>query len=190
LWLGVLVKHARNRFISSAAMCVLPLDLAILGHLLSDGRIPFKELAKATGSDQRTVASRFQRLLKAGVIKSTTIEVDWSKVGLTATAIIGGRTSTGEDSRKKLLEFIRKESRIIEAYTAIGTHEYLMKVVDKDIATLRNEMTMELEPLTSDVGSSVIVETIKTPDFKGLLKYARGKLCAPPEPHTKRLAIV
>ena len=67
-------------------MCVLPLDLAILGHLLSDGRIAFKELAKATGSDQRTVASRFQRLLKAGVIKSTTIEVDWSKVGLTATA--------------------------------------------------------------------------------------------------------
>ena len=149
------------------------LDLDILEHLTNDCRIPFKDLAKATGSDQRTIASRFHRLLKLGVIRHTTIEIDWSKLGLTATAMIGGRTSVGEDSRRNLIDFIKKEPRIVEAYTSMGTHEYLMRAVDKDITTLRNEVALRLEPLTSDVGSSLIVERIKTQDYKGLLKYAR-----------------
>lgn len=149
------------------------LDIAILERLLADGRMTFKELADITKSDQRTVASRFNRMVKLGIIKRVTLDVDWSKVGLTATAYMGSTTTLGEEDRQKLFNFMRREPRILEAYTTIGTHEYFMTVVDSDIATLRSEICAPLEPLTVDLVTSVIVEPVKGPDFSGLLRYLK-----------------
>ncbi len=73
------------------------LDLTIIEKMLIDGRIPFKELAKLTKSDQRTVASRFERMMKLGIIKRSTIEVDWSRLGLTTTSYIGSTTALGKE---------------------------------------------------------------------------------------------
>ena len=134
------------------------LDLTILDKLLANSRITFKELAEATHSDQRTIASRYQRLVKLGIIQSVTVQIDWSKIGLKTIAIIGTTTPAGEADRKKLLAFIEKECRVLEAFSTIGSHEYVMRVVDRDIAVLRNEVTTPLEPLTSGLDTSVAVE--------------------------------
>ena len=55
------------------------LDLKILERMSVDGRAAFKELASLTESDQRTVASRFERLMGLGIIKRVTIDIDWSQ---------------------------------------------------------------------------------------------------------------
>ena len=151
------------------------LDIAILERMLSDGRTTFKELAGATNNDSRTIASRFQRLVKAGVLKRATVEVDWSKVGFTASAYMGSTTALGEDDRRKLLEFLRHEPRVLEAYTTIGSNEYFMKVVDFDIATLRSGICAPLEPLTVDLTTSLIVDPIKSTDYPGLLRYLKHR---------------
>ena len=62
-------------------------------------------------------------------MRRATVDVDWSKVGLTATAFIGTATSHGDDGRERLLEFIGHEPRVLEAYTTLGSHEYSMTVV-------------------------------------------------------------
>ena len=147
------------------------LDLAILGNMLANGRVTFKELAEATKSDHRTIASRFQRMIELGIVKRTTVEVDWSKIGLTAWAYMGSTTALGEEDRRKLFDFMRREPRIIEAYTTIGSHEYFMKVVDRDIATLRSEICAPLEPLTVDLTTSLVVGNIKSADYGGLMRY-------------------
>ncbi len=108
------------------------LDLAILGNMLANGRATFKQLAEITKSDHRTVASRFQRMIRLGIIRRPTIDVDWSRIGLAATAYMGSTTALGEEDRRKLFDFMKREPRIIEAYTTIGSHEYFMKVVDWD----------------------------------------------------------
>ena len=149
------------------------LDLLILEKLLVNGRIAFKEIAEAAKSDQRTIAGRFDRMMKLGIVKRVTIEVDWSKIGLTATAYMGSTTTLGEEDRKKLFDFIRREPRILEAYTTIGSNEYFMKVIDLDIVTLRSEICAPLEPLTVDLTTSVVVESIKVPDFGGLLRHRK-----------------
>ncbi len=147
------------------------LDLLILEKMLANGRIAFKELAEMTKSDQRTIANRFDRMMKLGIVKRVTMEIDWSKIGLTATAFMGSTTALGEEDRRKLFDFIRGEPRIIEAYTTIGSHEYFLKVLDLDIANLRSEICGPLEPLTVDLTTSVIVDAIKTANYSGLLKY-------------------
>lgn len=152
------------------------LDLAILGKMLVNGRITFKELAEITKSDQRTIASRFERMVKLGIIRRVTVDVDWSKIGLTATAYIGSTTALGEEDRRKLFDFIRKEPRIVEADATIGSHEYFLKVADLDIATLRAEVCAPLEPLTVDLTTSLVTNPIKHTDYAGLFRYLRKRV--------------
>lgn len=150
------------------------LDLSILEKLLFDAQTTFKELAKETNTDQRTIALRFRRMLKQGVIRRVTIDVDWSKIGLSVTALMGSITSEGVEERNKLLGLIRNEPRILEAFTTMGSHEYFIRAIGVDIASIRREISSPLEPLTSKLDTSVVVESIKAPNYKGLMKYLRG----------------
>jgi len=152
------------------------LDLTILEKMLANSRITFKELAETTKSDQRTIASRFDRMMKLGIVKQATVEVDWSKIGVTATAYMGSTTTLGEEDRKKLFDFLRGEPRILEADATIGSHEYFLKVLDTDIATLRAEICTPLEPLTVDLTTSIATNSIKRPDYAGLFRYLRKKV--------------
>jgi len=114
-------------------------------------------------------------MLKLGVIKRATIDIDWVKLGLTATAYMGSTTALGEEDRKRLFNFIQREPRIVQAYTSIGSHEYFMKVMDHDIASLRSEICSSLESLTSGLTTSVLVNEIKKPQHEALLRYASRK---------------
>jgi DNA-binding Lrp family transcriptional regulator len=149
------------------------LDIVMLQKLLADASVTFKELAAMAKTDPRTIASHFERMKKLGIIKRMTVEVDWSKVGLTATAFMGSTTALGAEDVKKLFDFMRREPRVLEAYTTLGTHEYFMIVLDFDIATLRSGISAPLESLTADLSTSIIVDSIKAPDYAGLLRYLK-----------------
>ncbi len=168
--------HGPSMAVGSKRYNLDSLDFLILEKMLANGRIAFKELAEMTRSDQRTIANRFDRMMKLGIVRRVTIEIDWSKIGLTATAFMGSTTALGEEDRRKLFDFIQGESRIIEAYTTIGSHEYFLKVLDLDIATLRSGICGPLEPLTVDLTTSVIVDAIKRANYGGLLKYSARAL--------------
>ena len=149
------------------------LDLIILEKMIGDSNITFKKLAALTKTDQRTIAKRYERMKTMGVVRGVMIDVDWSKLGLEATAYIGTATSHGEEIRKKLFEFIEHEPRILEAYTTLGSHEYSMTVLDTSMEMLRGGVCDKLEPLTTGLSTSIVVKPIKHPDHKGLLEYVR-----------------
>ena len=149
------------------------LDLLILGKMVEDSTITFKRLAMLAKTDQRTIAKRYEHLKREGIVRGATIDVDWSKLGLTATAFIGTATSHGDESRKKLFEFIEHEPRVLEAYTTLGSHEYSMTVLDANMEKLRGGVCDRLEPLTMGLSTSVVVKSVKRVDHKGLLEYVR-----------------
>ena len=150
------------------------LDLFVLEKLIDDSTVTFKELAKLAKTDQRTIAKRCERLRNAGIVRRATVDVDWSKLGLTAMAFMGTATSHGDETRKKLLEFIQEEPRVLEAYTALGSHEYSMTVLDSNIEQLRAGICDRLEPMTMGLSTSIIVKSLKRPDHKGLLRYLKS----------------
>ena len=148
------------------------LDLLIIEKMIEDSTITFKELAVLTKTDPRTIAKRFEHLRTIGIVRRATIDVDWSKLGLGATAYIGTATR-GEEIRQKLFEFIEHEPRVLEAYTTLGSHEYSMTVLDTSMEKVRAEICDKLEPLTTGLSTSIVVKTIKHADHKGLLEYIR-----------------
>jgi DNA-binding Lrp family transcriptional regulator len=143
--------------------------------MVEDSTITFKQLAKLAKTDQRTIAKRYGRLKREGIVKRATIDLDWAKLGLTATAFIGTTTSHGDENRKRLFEFIQREPRIVEAHTTLGSHEYFMTVLDTDMEKLRGGVCDKLEPLTMGLSTSVVVKPIKRADYEGLLKYVRKR---------------
>jgi len=151
------------------------LDIMILKELLSDGRMTFKKLAVKTRTDQRTIANRFERMVRLGVIRRATLDIDWSKLGLTASAFMGSTTPLGEQDTKRFYDFIRREPRILESYATIGSHEYFLRVLDVDIASLRAGVCAPLEPLTADLTTSIVTNPIKPADYVGLLSYLTKK---------------
>ena len=150
------------------------LDLFVLEKLIDDSTTTFKEMATLAKTDQRTIAKRCERLRNVGVVRRVTVDVDWSKLGLTATAFMGTATSHGDQTREKFLEFVQEEPRVLEAYTTLGSHEYFMTVLDSDMEKLRAGICDKLEPLTMGLSTSVVVKSIKRPDHKGLLRYLKS----------------
>ena len=150
------------------------LDLMILEYMSHDADIQFKQLAESLKVDQRTIAKRVGKMKESGVIKNK-IEITWSRIGLGIAAYVGAETGLGEKDLAKLHEFIRKEPRVIEAYSTIGSQEYFIKVLDTDLQSLREEVLMPLEPVTSKLTSSIISSQVKQQDDVLLLRFLRQR---------------
>ncbi len=150
------------------------LDLEILEHMANDAEIQFKKLANSLEVDQRTIAKHVNKMKENGVFKNK-IDLNWSRLGLGIGAYVGAETGLGEKDLAKLHEFIRKEPRIIEAFTTIGGQEYLFKVLDTDLQSLREEVLMPFEPITAKLTSAIISSQIKQQDNAALLRFLRQK---------------
>jgi Lrp/AsnC family transcriptional regulator len=148
------------------------LDLMILEYMANDASVQFKQLAEMLKVDQRTIAKRVNIMKEKGVFKNK-IEVNWSRLGIAISAYVGVETSLGEEDAKKMHEFIRKEPRVIEAYSTIGDQEYIFRVMEADLQRLREEVMAKLEPITAKLTSSIISSQIKQRDDVALLHFLR-----------------
>ena len=64
------------------------LDKLILQTLQEDGRTPFTQIARQAGVSETTIRSRYQNLVKEGIISTVGI-VDPYALGFEAPALIG-----------------------------------------------------------------------------------------------------
>jgi len=151
------------------------LDLKILRVLTLDGRATFKRIAEKVGSDEKTTARRVAKLVKSGVILRFVAEIDWSKLGVTCVAHIGTRTSADASFRRSLFETLGKQPRVVWAYATVGADEYVLLAMDKDVASLRENVIDPLEPLTAGVSSSIVSKTIKQASYSQLIELVKNQ---------------
>ncbi|MDA4122800.1 MAG: Lrp/AsnC family transcriptional regulator [Thaumarchaeota archaeon] len=143
-------------------------DARILNWLVRDVSMPFRTIAAKVGIDERTVARRVQTMKKQGVFRETA-EIDWVDLGTVTVAYVGCKTSAGDEQRAKLYKFISGQPRIVESFLTVGQSEYLLKTVTGSVRELREEVLMPMEPLTSDLSTSIISSQIKRPNYSSAL---------------------
>jgi Lrp/AsnC family leucine-responsive transcriptional regulator len=148
------------------------LDFKILEALLDEGRIKFKDLAKTVNIDERMISRRVDRLVKGGVIRKFTCEIDWSRLGFGMQAYVCTRTGVGEDLIKRLFEFFDSHPRIVRVDSTVGAYEYVFYTICRDLQDFRSRIGTPLEPLTAGLSTSIISHHIKPLDYKPLLKVA------------------
>jgi Lrp/AsnC family leucine-responsive transcriptional regulator len=162
-------SNERNKLVAD------DLDLRILQELSRNPELTYKELGGSLRVDQRTVAKRVLVMKQEGVL-TLAVEINWARLGVAASAYVGSTTAAGEKEVARLHEFFRSNPRVVEAFKTIGAHQYLFRILDTDIQTLRDSVLHDLEPLTADLTTSLISSTIKERDYSPFLQLLREKL--------------
>lgn len=79
------------------------IDSEILAVLRDDARIPYQTLGERVHLSANAAAERVRRLLRAGVIRRFTVDVDQSRLGRDLEAVIDVRTSDLQRFRRGAL---------------------------------------------------------------------------------------
>ena len=141
-----------------------PLDLKILGRLLSDARISYRQLAASLGVSTSTVAARVARLENEKVVRGYTANLDFEKLGFELTAVTEILVSKG-----KLLEMEREIARlpgVCAVYDVTGEIDGIVVAKFKNREELsrftKGLLTM---PFVDRANTHIVLTTVKE-DFR------------------------
>ncbi len=137
------------------------LDSKILKMLQEDGRQSFTEIAEKLRLSESTVRKRVQALLKKGVIKKFSVELDPAKIGLNRVAILGIDVDP-----EKLLEVAQKICEVKEARwvaTCTGDHMIMAEIWASDAKELTGIISEKIGVIEGvrKICPAIILEKLK-----------------------------
>lgn len=112
------------------------IDLKILTLLTQDAKLPYTEVAKKVYVSGGTVHVRMKKMEDMGIVKGTTLSMDYSKLGYDVTAFLGiylERSSLYDDVTLKLREI----PEIVKMHYTTGNYNIFIKIHCKDTQHLR-----------------------------------------------------
>jgi len=140
-------------------------DREILRRLQADGRLSNVALADAIGLSESPTFRRVRQLEERGLISGYAALVDQRRLGLTVTAFVQVTMERQPDSATEAFhERVAAEEHIIECHAMSGSHDYLMKVVARNMDHF-SELCMQRIlkfPGVQHVESSFSLKAIKT----------------------------
>ena len=149
------------------------LDLKILEALMVNANVNYTNLSKLLDSNEKAVSRRIERLIKNGVIRNYTIDINWRKLGFEVEAIVGIKTGAGEFLSKDIRNFFETQPRIVKAIPTIGAYEYILHTISKNPLDYRSQIGGPLEPLTADSSTSIIAGPSNPVGYSSLLNLVK-----------------
>ena len=140
------------------------LDRKILIALQADGRASNVELSAQVHLSAPQCFRRVRALEERGVIRGYRAQVQAEALGLGVTAYVSLNIDGGQFGRVREIEAqVRDFPQILECHTVSGDHDYLLKVVARDLKSLSQFLTDRLMqvPGVDDVRSMICLEEIK-----------------------------
>ena len=107
------------------------LDKQILEYLVKDARKPFTEIAKDLLVSPGTIHVRVKKMEQMGIIKSTSISVDYEKLGFGFIAYIGLYTSRSSTS-PQIIDALGGVPEVTVAHLATGKYGIFCKIRCRD----------------------------------------------------------
>jgi Lrp/AsnC family transcriptional regulator, regulator for asnA, asnC and gidA len=112
-------------------------DLKIISLLNDDAKTPYTEIAKKVFVSSGTVHVRMRKLEEMGIVKSATLNIDFSKLGYDISAFLGiylEKSSLYDNVIIKLTGI----PEVINAYYTTGNYSIFAKIICKDTNHLRD----------------------------------------------------
>ena len=110
------------------------IERRILALLQANGRMSNVELAERIGLSESPCFRRVKKLEGAGVIARYSAEVDQRMLGFTVTAFVLVDMDKQPDARGDDFHVrVAAEPHIVECHAMSGGHDYIMKVLARDI---------------------------------------------------------
>jgi len=109
------------------------IDRKILGILIEDARTKLKDIAKECKISSVSVLNRIKRLRTLGVITGSTLFPNLRALEFSVVATIGIEADSREE---EIMEFIDKNTDLIEPSKGIGTYDLTAFVYSENITAL------------------------------------------------------
>lgn len=113
------------------------IDLKILNILSEDAKLPYTEVAKKVFVSGGTVHVRMKKLEEMGIVKGTTLKIDYAKLGYDITCFLGiylEKSSLYDEVVNKLKEI----GEIATIRYTTGNYNIFCKIYCKDTQHLRD----------------------------------------------------
>lgn len=111
-------------------------DLKILSHLMQDAKTPYTEIAKKVYVSGGTVHVRMKKLEEMGVVRGTTLQLDYSKLGFDVTCFLGvylQRSSLYD----QVVSELKQIPEIVRIHYTTGNYNIFIKIHCRDTNHLR-----------------------------------------------------
>lgn len=143
-------------------------DRIILKTLQEDSSISNLELSKTIGLSPSACLARTKNLIESGIIKQFTAIVDEKKLGLETQAFaLINLTRLNKETIQSFMDDIAKYPQVQECYTLTGNHDYLLKIVAKDMHDYRDFVIGSImeNPYISRCETSIVMGVDKCTTF-------------------------
>ena len=144
-------------------------DRKIISLLMKNTMMPYTEIGHRVLMSSGTVHVRMNNLQKAGIVKGTSLVLDYAKLGYDLTAFVGVYLQKGS-IYDKVIKRLEKIPEVVEAHYTTGVYSIFMKLVCRNTEHLRevlNEKVQSVEGIDRTETIISLEESIKRSlDFK------------------------
>ncbi len=141
------------------------LDKQILNMLINDAREPFTEIAKKLNVSGGTVHFRVKKLEDAGIINSSNLNIDPTKLGYDIVAYLGIYMKNSHLD-KDGIDRLKKVKEIVELQITTGKYTLLAKIIckdTKDLYTVLGEKIQSIEGVSRTETFICLEEIVSRP---------------------------
>lgn len=140
-------------------------EIKILRELQRDANQTTAEIAEKVGLSPSPCWRRIDRLEREGIIRARVAIVDRKKVGLNAQLFAQVRLSAhGRANLEEFIQAIQGFPEILEAYVLLGTTDFMLRIVAKDIEAYERFFFDKLSrvPGVQEINSTVALSEVKS----------------------------
>ena len=140
-------------------------DRRILALLQDDASLSSAQIAEKVGLSQSPCWRRIQRLKDEGVIRGQVTLLDRKKIGLNTQIFAEVKLNAhGRSNFAEFTEAIRGFPEVLEAFVLLGTMDFMLRIVAKDIEAYERFFFERLSKLpgVQEINSTVALSEIKS----------------------------
>jgi len=131
-------------------------DLKILAELMKDAKTPYTEIAERIYVSGGTVHVRMKKLERMGIVRGSTLDLDFSKLGYDITAFLGiylEKSSMYEEVSRELM----KIPEILTIHYTTGNYSIFTKIACKDTKHLRDILHNKVQSILGVVRTETMI---------------------------------
>ncbi len=122
------------------------IDRKIIGILIKNARIPFKDVAAECNVSRAAIHQRVQHLVEDGVITGSRFDINPKSLGYSTCTYVGITLEKGS-MYKDVVEELLKIPEVVECHFTTGPYTMMVKLYARDNEQLMNLLNGDLQSI-------------------------------------------
>ena len=131
-------------------------DLKILEVLIKNAKKPYTEVAKQVYVSGGTVHVRMKKLEEMGIVKGTTLQIDYAKLGVDVAAFIGIFLSKSE-LYDEVINRLKMVDEVVSVHYTTGNYSMFAKIHCRDTNHLKDVLYDKIQRIEGIVRTDTMI---------------------------------